>query len=58
MQRKTNELCHGRDVLHHLLPSVLKLNLDSPEWRQCAAFGVAMRKEQDLVLSLGGKRNL
>lgn len=33
MQRKTNELCHCRNVLHGLLPSVLKLNLDSQELR-------------------------
>lgn len=33
MQRKTNELCHCRNVLHGLLPSVFKLNLDSQESR-------------------------
>lgn len=33
-QREANELCPGRDVLHHLLPSVLKINLDSEQWRQ------------------------
>lgn len=48
-QREANELCPGRDVLHHLLPSVLKINLDSEQWRQCAALGVTMWKERDLV---------
>lgn len=55
MQSKANELCHGRNVLHHLLPSVLKLNLDFQEWRQCAAFGVTMWKEQGLLISICGK---
>lgn len=48
-QREVNELCPGRDVLHHLLPSVLKINRDSEQWRQCAALGVTMWKEQGLV---------
>lgn len=38
-QREVNELCPGRDVLHHLLPSVLKINLDSEQWRQRWSIG-------------------